>query len=297
MEEIYPYVTAQDKRCVEVPAPPCGLVVFGASGDLAHRKLLVSLYELFRRGLLSERFYVLGVGRKELTEKQFREGVREAIEAKLSGSLGEEVKAFVDRLYYLSGDYDDALFYEKISKRVGELDKKHKVEGAVVFYLAVPPFLYGSIVENLGRSGLSCGEGADSRQRVRLVVEKPFGRDLQSAEELNRVVHKCFDESQVYRIDHYLGKETVQNILMFRFANAIFEPVWNRNYIDSIQITIAETVGVEHRAGYYDKSGALRDMFQNHMLQMLAFSGVVSECCQGPVRARRDSRGKGCGVS
>jgi glucose-6-phosphate 1-dehydrogenase len=270
MEEIHPYITAQDKRCVEVAAPPCGLVVFGASGDLAHRKLLVSLFELFRRELLSERFYVLGVGRKELTEKQFREGAGEAIEAKLGESTGEELKTFVEKLYYLSGDYDDALFYEKISKRVGELDKKHKVAGAVVFYLAVPPFLYGSIVEHLGRSGLSCGEETDSRQRARLVVEKPFGRDLQSAEKLNRVVHKCFDESQVYRIDHYLGKETVQNILMFRFANAIFEPVWSRNYIDSIQITIAETVGVEHRAGYYDKSGALRDMFQNHMLQMLA---------------------------
>ena len=270
MEEIRPYVTAQDKRCAEVAAPPCGLVVFGASGDLAHRKLLVSLFELFRRELLSDRFYVLGVGRKELTDKQFREGARKAIEAKLGRSTGEELKTFVEKLYYLSGDYDDALFYEKISKKVGELDKKHKADGAVVFYLAVPPFLYPSIVEHLGESGLSCGKETDSRQRVRLVVEKPFGRDLQSAMELNRVVHKCFDESQVYRIDHYLGKETVQNILMFRFANAIFEPVWSRNYIDSIQITIAETVGIEHRAGYYDKSGALRDMFQNHMLAMLA---------------------------
>jgi glucose-6-phosphate 1-dehydrogenase len=150
------------------------------------------------------------------------------------------------------------------------LDKKHKMNGCHIFYLAVPPFLYSPIVHYLGVSALSCINGSDSKQRARLIVEKPFGRDLQSATELNDKIRQCFDESQIYRIDHYLGKETVQNILMFRFANAIFEPVWNRGYIDHVQISIAESLGVEHRGSYYDKAGALRDIFQNHMLQILA---------------------------
>ena len=272
MQEIRPSVTSQSQRiiCEEIVAPQCALVVFGASGDLTRRKLLVGLIELFKRGLLNERFYLLGCGRKKLTSKQFRQIAQQAIQENSTDTSAKAIAPFINRLYYVSGDYSDTSFYENIKIKLAELGKKHKVDGAVVFYLAVPPFLYGTVVEHLGSAGLSCPDEPDSKQRVRLVVEKPFGFSLQSAVELNNKIHRCFDESQIYRIDHYLGKETVQNILMFRFANTIFEPVWNRNYIDGVQITIAETIGVEHRASYYDKAGALRDIFQNHMLQMLA---------------------------
>jgi glucose-6-phosphate 1-dehydrogenase len=218
----------------------------------------------------SEQFYILGCGRKEFTNQQFRQKARESIQQSVPEVPAELLKSFTDKLYYISGDYGDASLYEAIKSALGELDKKHKVDGCRVFYLAVPPLLYETIAQQLGLSGLSESAGSDSRSRTRLVVEKPFGRDLQTAAELNSKISQYFKESQIYRIDHYLGKETVQNILIFRFANTIFEPVWNRNYIDSVQITIAERLGVEHRASYYDQSGALRDIFQNHMLQMLS---------------------------
>ena len=270
MQEIRPSLIPQDIICAEASAPPNGVVVFGASGDLVRRKLLVSLFELFRRDLLGEQFYLLGAGRKKLSDQQFCQMAQQAIQENSSNTSVEEIKPFINKLYYVSGDYSDALFYGNIKTRLAELDKRHKVDGSHIFYLAVPPFLYGNIVEQLGSAALSYTDEPGSEQRIRLVVEKPFGRDLQSAIELNKIIRRCFDESQIYRIDHYLGKETVQNILIFRFANTIFEPVWNRNHIDSVQITIAETIGIEHRASYYDKSGALRDIFQNHMLQMLA---------------------------
>ena len=270
MCQIQPSVTGRNIPCAEVVAPPNALVVFGASGDLTRRKLLGSLCQIFKRGLLGERFYLLGAGRKELSDEKFRQSAQEAIQQRSCNVSAEQIKSFVNKLYYISGDYSDALFYEGIKVRLVELDKKLKVDGAHVFYLAVPPFLYGTIVEQLGSSGLSCPNQSDVKRQARVIVEKPFGRDLQSAVELNNKISRCFNESQIYRIDHYLGKETVQNILMFRFANAIFEPLWNRNYVDHIQITIAESIGIEHRGGYYDKAGALRDMFQNHTLQMLA---------------------------
>ena len=269
MQEIQPSISCRRIVCEEVSAPPCALVVFGASGDLTRRKLLVSLFEIFKRGLLNERFYLLGSSRKKLTDEQFRQIAKESIDEGTDETSAEAKASFLDNLYYLSGDYIDTSFYVNIKNKLGELDRKHKVDGAVVFYLAVPPFLYSTIVERLCSAGLSSRSEPESK-RFRLVVEKPFGFSLQSAVELNKKIRGCFDESQIYRIDHYLGKETVQNILIFRFANTIFEPVWNRNYIDSIQITIAETIGVEHRASFYDETGALRDIFQNHMLQMLA---------------------------
>jgi len=272
MREIQSVVSEQETICAEVKTPPNGFVVFGASGDLARRKLFASLFALFDRGLLSEQFYLLGAGRKKLSDVTFRQTVQQAVQENINDIPANQLKPFIKKLYYANGDYSDASFYQNIKAKLAELDSKYKVDGSRIFYLAVPPFLYTSIVEQLGSSRLSCPDAPDSQHQPRLVVEKPFGFDLQSATELNNKIHQCFNESQIYRIDHYLGKETVQNILMFRFANTIFEPIWNQNYIDHIQITIAESMGVEHRGSYYDKTGALRDMFQNHMLQMLALA-------------------------
>ena len=272
MAKKQPSVTAVQKIvCAEIPAPPAAVIVFGASGDLAHRKLVVGLFQLFQRELLSDSFYFLGCGRKKLTDEDFRLSVKQAIEKKVeSDSSKDQIEIFLKKLYYSSGGYDNISFYNHIKTRLAELDKKHKLKGSHIFYLSVPPEIYTTIIQNLHESSLSCTEQHDSEAAPRLVVEKPFGRDYDTAAELDTKIHQCFNESQIYRIDHYLGKETVQNILMFRFANAIFEPIWNRNYIDHVQITIAESLGIEHRAGYYEKAGALRDMFQNHILQMLA---------------------------
>ena len=270
VQDIQPSVTALDIVCAETAAPPTAVVVFGASGDLAKRKLLPSLVQIQQRGLLNEHFCLLGCGRKEYSDEQFRQIAHGALTEHAANVDTHLVTDLVEKLYYLSGDYGDPAFYSKIKSRLAEIRQKHGVEGCNIFYLAVPPLLYGDVAERLGQSGLSRKDDPNCRQCARLVVEKPFGRDLQTAEELNGILTKWFEEAQIYRIDHYLGKETVQNIMILRFANAIFEPVWNRNHIDNIQVTIAETLGVEHRASYYDKSGALRDMFQNHMLQMMA---------------------------
>lgn len=269
MQKITPKVTQMDIVCAEAPAGPTALVVFGASGDLTNRKLIPSLFDLYRRQLIPEQFYLLGCGRTPISDEQFRESAKDAIAEHSSDSA----KGFADKMHFLSGDYDDEKLYEGLKQRINELNKLHKVDGNLIFYLSVPTFLYPVIVEHLGKAGLSCPPAGD-KQRVRLIIEKPFGRDGQSASQLNDAISKCFDESQIYRIDHYLGKETVQNIMMLRFANTIFEPIWNRDYIDHVQITIAESVGIEHRAGYYEKTGALRDMFQNHMLQMLALMAM-----------------------
>ena len=269
MQTIAPSIAGQDVICAETTAPPTAIVVFGASGDLTSRKLLPNLIQIFHRHLLDDRFYLIGAGRKKLSDQQFRQIFQQTVDVSAKDSA-----LFLQKLYYVSGDYADGAFYENIKIRLSELDQKHKVDGSHIFYLAVPPPLYTTIVEQLGSAGLSCPNKTDHRPLPKLVVEKPFGRDLQSAVELDNTIHSCFDEAQIYRIDHYLGKETVQNILMLRFANTIFEPVWNRNYIDHVQITIAESIGIEHRGGYYDKAGALRDMFQNHMLQMLALAAM-----------------------
>jgi glucose-6-phosphate 1-dehydrogenase len=268
MTEITPSVAAEGIICVDTPAPPCIIVVFGASGDLAHRKLFPSLAQIYWQGLLNTNFYLLGCGRKGFSNEQFRRSVLGVITSKPYNEFDNSIDEFISRFHYLCGDYSDQSLYKNLKFKLVELKRKAKIDGPLIFYLAVPPFLYATVAEQLGSAGLACPNELDAQQ-VRLVVEKPFGRDLQSALDLNNAIRHCFEESQIYRIDHYLGKETVQNILMFRFANTIFEPVWNRNYIDNVQVTIAETLGVEHRASYYDKTGALRDIFQNHMLQML----------------------------
>jgi glucose-6-phosphate 1-dehydrogenase len=269
MSDISPTLLPQEIACAEIKASACGMVVFGASGDLVRRKLLGSIFELFSRDLLNENFYLLGCGRSSFSDEQYRADAEEAIRVSLGGVSEEFLKRFTAKLYYITGDYEDEAFYKAIAERLLRLNQEHNVSGSHIYYMAVPPLLYERIVKGLNWAGLSCA-GRPECEKIRLVVEKPFGRDFKTADELNRTIQQYFSERQIYRIDHYLGKETVQNILMFRFANTIFEPVWSRNFIDHIQITIAESVGVEHRGGYYDKSGALRDMFQNHMLGMLA---------------------------
>ncbi|HSF42385.1 MAG TPA: glucose-6-phosphate dehydrogenase [Thermoanaerobaculia bacterium] len=254
------------------PAPPCVMVIFGATGDLAKRKLIPALYNLATSGLLTDQFAVVGVGRSPLAEEELR--------ARMSDGLKEFATDGVDparlewlsrRIFYVSGDYGDSETFHRLRDRLTEIDKELGTGGSYLYYLAVPPSSFGELVERLGATGLTNEEEGRFR---RVIIEKPFGHDLESALALNREIRGVLSESQIYRIDHYLGKETVQNIMAFRFANGIFEPIWNRRYVDHIQITVAETVGVEGRGAYYEEAGALRDMVQNHMFQLLALTAM-----------------------
>ena len=255
---------------------PCQIVIFGASGDLTKRKLIPSLYYLYRKGMLNERFAILGISRTEFSDQEFRERMRPWCQ-KAHGYEDSTFDAFCEHLFYQPADPTNPNhFSERIATRIDDIHLSCNTGSNILFYLSVGPGLYDPIINNINEVGLIsegkrwCSLDRDHRAWQRIIVEKPFGHDLPSAEHLNRVLGRAFEEESIFRIDHYLGKETVQNITVFRFANTIFEPLWNRNYIDHIQITAAETVGVEGRGGYYDKSGALKDMIQSHLLQVMA---------------------------
>jgi glucose-6-phosphate 1-dehydrogenase len=249
-------------------APPFTMVIFGATGDLTKRKLMPSLLNLAKDGLLAGNFAVLGVAIQPMTDKEYRAKIEaDLAEIDPDALKFENWKWFRSRLYYMSGDFGDPKTYELMKERLAQINAKHNTEDNAFFYLATAPAFFGAVAKQLGESGLA--DTSSGRQR-RVIVEKPFGTDLQSARTLNVELRKYLREDQIYRIDHYLGKETVQNIMVMRFANGFFEPTWNHNYIDHVQITVAETLGVEHRGGYYDRAGALRDMVPNHMMQLLS---------------------------
>ena len=266
---------------------PCVLVIFGASGDLTTRKLIPALYSLdSENGLLPDSLQIVGVARSDFDDEEFRDKLCEGVD-KFGRLKPDQWSAFAQRLSYLQGEYDDAETYSRLKARLEKIDQEQNTNGNHLFYLAIPPNVYPTVIEHLGASGLN----HNGNGWTRIIVEKPFGNDLSSAQHLNDLVHASFDETQVYRIDHYLGKETVQNILTFRFANLIFEELWNRNYVDHVQITALEEEGVGHRAGYYDQSGVLRDMVQNHLLQLLALTALEPPS-QMNAKALRDEKVK-----
>jgi glucose-6-phosphate 1-dehydrogenase len=263
-EPIYKSITG----CfIQIPHPCC-LVIFGATGDLTHRKLMPALYRLHKKGTLSERFFIVGAARRENNSDRFREEMSKAVKNAFPEDFDQSSwMEFASHIYYTIFNFSNPESYIRSLKEILlPLEKKHGTGGNRIFYLAIPPGVFQDVIINLGVAGLS----HEKEGYARIVIEKPFGRDLESANKLNKVLRKYFKEKQIFRIDHYLAKETDQNIIMLRFANSIFEPLWNRNYIDHVQITVSESLGIENRAGYYEEAGVIRDMFQNHIFQLLA---------------------------
>ena len=255
-------------------APPTIVVIFGASGDLTARKLIPAVYNLAYDNLLPADFFLIGFGRKHIADGEFRKlaagAIKEFSRRELKGEVWNRV---AEHTSYVGGDYDDVAAFRRLAAQIGKMEKQVGREMQTLFYISTPPSVFEPILQNLGASCLATSYNGKGHQS-KVVIEKPFGRDLGSAQELNAILRSVFNEPQVYRIDHYLGKETVQDLLVQRFANAIFEPLWNRNFIDSVQITVGEDLGVGTRAGYYEESGCLRDMIQNHTMQLLALTAM-----------------------
>jgi glucose-6-phosphate 1-dehydrogenase len=254
------------------PASPCVMVIFGAAGDLTKRKLLPALYNLAKEKLLPPEFAIVGFARREMNDAQFREKISGEIPQYLTNSFDPQLWAqIVDRLYYVYGHFEDDQAYQRLQQRLVQIDQEHETRGNYFHYLATAPEYFSPVVQKLYQAGLTREQNGQWR---RVVIEKPFGCDLDSAKALNRDLAQFLEERQIYRIDHYLGKETVQNIMVFRFSNGIFEPIWNRQYIDHVQITVSEDIGVEQRGGYYEGAGALRDMVPNHIFQLITLTAM-----------------------
>jgi glucose-6-phosphate 1-dehydrogenase len=253
---------------IEKVPEPCQIVIFGATGDLTHRKILPAIYNLRRAGLLPSETTVVGFARRPLSDAEWRKDMRASVEAHSRVKVEEGIwNDFAESIFYQPGQFADRSSYRELAERLEQIDAARGTRGNKLFYLATPPSAYEEIIANLGRVGLQ--NQGDRQGWSRIVVEKPFGHDLDSAVDLNDSLVKVFDESQVYRIDHYLGKETVRNLMVFRFGNGIFEPLWNRRYVDHVQITVAEDLGIEGRGEFYEQAGASRDILQNHLLQLL----------------------------
>ncbi len=268
-----PNLGLDPKECIAPdPGDPCTIVIMGATGDLTARKLIPALFDLYLNDGLPDPFSIVGCGRTQLDDSAFRKKMKTALQT--AGKLGSSKWTdFATALHYRVIDYDNLDSYQNLAESLRDLDTQYKTRGNRIFYVALPPALYPSVARLVGRAGLSI-ENTNGNGWSRIVIEKPFGTNLQTARELDRYIHEYFNEHQIFRIDHYLAKETVQNILSFRFANSLFEPIWNRRYVDYVSITATETLGVEHRAGYYEQAGILRDMFQNHMMQLLALTAM-----------------------
>src|SRR5439155_14384486 len=246
----------------------CAFVIFGASGDLTQRKLIPALYSLAYRRLLPEKFALVGVARTEESDDDFRSRMEDAVKEHGRDPFRQEVSDFLaGGMRYVATDFADEKGEDRVGKVLTELDEERGTNGNRLYYFAVPPSAIGTLVRQLGEQRSAAGW-------MRMIIEKPFGHDLASARELNALIQEHFSEHEIFRIDHYLGKETVQNMLALRFANGIFEPIWNRQFIDHVEITVAESIGIEGRAGYYEQAGAIRDIFQNHLLQLLALTAM-----------------------
>jgi glucose-6-phosphate 1-dehydrogenase len=270
------------------PADPCAMVIFGAAGDLTRRKLIPALYNLAKSELLSREFAVVGVARTQMSTEDFRKKVSEDIKQFATEAVDSDLwEWFLRRLYYIAGDFKDKNLYPQLKDLLDKVDRDHSTLGNHLYYMATAADYFGPVVEQLAAVGLM----QDTQQWRRVIIEKPFGHDLESAKALNQQLLRVAHENQIYRIDHYLGKETVQNILALRFANGIFEPIWNRRYIDHIQISVAETVGVEQRGSYYDHAGALRDMVPNHIMQLISLTAMEPPVSFG-ADAVRDEQAK-----
>ncbi|MCA1625384.1 MAG: glucose-6-phosphate dehydrogenase (NADP(+)), partial [Acidobacteria bacterium] len=252
-------------------AEPCVMIIFGATGDLTKRKLFPALYNLAKEKFLPENFAIVGVGRQEMSTEDFRHKIIGDLKEFVGSSANKKLlEWFEQRTFYTGGDFDDdKKLFKDLKDLLAEVCEQHKIPENFFYYLATPPQLFANVAGKIHKNGLAKEENGNWR---RFIFEKPFGRDLESAKNLNHQLLKILKEKQIYRIDHYLGKETVQNILVFRFGNSIFEPIWNRNFVDHVQITVAETLGVEMRGGYYDTAGALRDMIPNHIFQLITLT-------------------------
>ncbi|MDN5345815.1 glucose-6-phosphate 1-dehydrogenase [Petrotoga miotherma DSM 10691] len=263
MEQITKHLSRKN-ICEEIKPGASSLIIFGASGDLTFRKLIPSIYTLFKKNLLPNEFFLLGIARSKFTDEEYRQEIKNRLLQENEDSY--IISRFVEKVFYTSGFYDDDTLYLELKNKLNYLDKLFNTQENHLFYLSTPPNVYLEIIKRLGKFNLT-KESENSYSRI--IIEKPFGSNFNTSKELDEELHKYLNETQIYRIDHYLGKETVQNIMMLRFANIVFEPIWNYKYIDNVQITVAETLGVEHRAGYFEQAGLLRDMFQNHMMQLL----------------------------